>query len=315
MRSSISSSELRWLVFAAAFLGLFWSGYELKSGIGVVERTDDSEDARLFFVRKLRTGRQEIVVYGDSRTYQGVVPEILTNVLSRSCMNYGFSAGGINHEMMAFLDEHVQRSSSWPGVVVLGLTPLSLSDRARRNEQYHELTSAVAFSKASPTVAGDAGPFSALPFRNLLDKWVACADRDEENIEYSPLGWRGSPLGEDWRKRRDHTLKGYRSRFRTATVTEVSVNELMNWLARWRDRGVSVFLFRVPSCREMIELENEVSGFDEMSLRKRAESAGAIWLELDQCKYECRDGTHLSAAGARAMTTDLARLLQRHLGR
>lgn len=305
MRSSTSSSRLRFWVFGAVLLLALLTGvaFNLSSDGSASDRAAHS--ARTFFCRKVRPGRHQVLAYGDSRTYNGIVPEIITNALGRTCLNRAFSSGGINHEMLAFLDSRLAHSAAVPGIVILGVTPLSLTAKSRANEQFHKVTQL--YERKGESLFSEeteAGLFRPYPLRQRLDEAVERRSR-EQGGEWSDLGWRAGPLPAKWQTKHEKTLRSYRSKFRETQVSEVSVTELVDWVGRWSRRGVRVFLFRVPTCRRMVELEDVASGFDERQIRARTIAAGGLWMDVDQCAYESRDASHLSVNGACQMTSNL----------
>ena len=73
----------------------------------------------------------------------------------------------------------------------------------------------------------------------------------------------------------------------------------------WTGKGIRVYGFLMPSCREMVELEERDSGFDHGQFVQDFEKAGGIWIDMDPCRYDSFDGSHLGHA-ALQFSRDLA---------
>lgn len=307
MRSSTFSFEFRLAAFAVFFAGFVALAACVNRTLVDCSGNGGNLSRHAFFLRKVRPGSNEIVVYGDSRTYHGIVPEILSNALGRTCMNYAFSSGGMNDEMMRFLNARLRHTETASGIVILGVTPLSLSVSSRVNQQYHEMLEL--YARDGDPDAKDGVQSSdfirAYPLNRILDRRVQKAE-EEGGAESSDLGWRAFPLPANWKSRHARTLKSYRSKFSATQASDTSLDELVRWVAAWTKRGVRVYLFRVPTCREMVELEDRMSGCDMVRVARRLAAVGGRWLEFDAAGYESRDGSHLSVFGAKNLSRDLA---------
>lgn len=77
--------------------------------------------------------------------------------------------------------------------------------------------------------------------------------------------------------------------------------------------GIDVYLLRLPTTSEMLQLENEQSGFDETFFRREIESSGGIWLDLPPADYNCYDGSHLHEASAKEYSIRLAKQIFVHM--
>ena len=102
-------------------------------------------------------------------------------------------------------------------------------------------------------------------------------------------------------------LDGYVALFKATKFSTASMAEFRSRVEDWVSRGVHVFVFRIPSSREMVELEDSMSGFDEKSFKKAVKELGAIWIEMDVGGYESYDASHITADAARKMTQDLVK--------
>ncbi|RPJ22536.1 MAG: hypothetical protein EHM35_18135 [Planctomycetaceae bacterium] len=74
----------------------------------------------------------------------------------------------------------------------------------------------------------------------------------------------------------------------------------------WTGKGIRVYAFLVPSCREMVELEERDSGFNQDQFVQDFEKAGGTWIDMDPCRYDSFDGSHLGREAALQFSRDLA---------
>jgi hypothetical protein len=81
----------------------------------------------------------------------------------------------------------------------------------------------------------------------------------------------------------------------------------------WNSRGIDVYAFRVPSSQAMVELENQMSGFDEAAFVEQFTSAGGIWFSIPLEPYHSFDGSHLTKQAALKLSADLATLIRKSL--
>jgi hypothetical protein len=107
-------------------------------------------------------------------------------------------------------------------------------------------------------------------------------------------------------------LPSYREIFSQTPVSPRLVQELVEQTRQWTQRGIQVFAFRVPSSQAMVDLENQMSGFDEAALVKAFEDAGGIWFPMPLAPYHSYDGSHLAKSAAEALSIDLAKLMKHY---
>jgi hypothetical protein len=76
---------------------------------------------------------------GDSRVYRGISPaEIEKGIPSMKVINFGFSAGGLNSLLFAEAEKRLTENKGEPRMIVLGITPYSLTEDTINNEQFLE---------------------------------------------------------------------------------------------------------------------------------------------------------------------------------
>jgi hypothetical protein len=105
-------------------------------------------------------------------------------------------------------------------------------------------------------------------------------------------------------------LQSYADIFKDNPVSEQLVSQLNQQVVQWKADGIIVVGFRMPSSPDMVELENQVSGFDELEIKENFVKAGGIWLDFSLNDYHSYDGSHLVAESALQFSRDLAEKLK-----
>ena len=91
-----------------------------------------------FWTWKTHSDRKfDVVFVGDSRTYRGISPESMADVLHGfRIFNFGYSSGSLSPFMLAEAERRLDVSGK--RIIVLGITPSSMTPRAARDEQYRQ---------------------------------------------------------------------------------------------------------------------------------------------------------------------------------
>lgn len=242
----------------------------------------------------------DLILLGDSRLYRGVSPEAMQRQLpGLSILNFGYSSGGLNTEIFAEADKRLKDS----GIVVLAITPWSLTESACRNEHFHEELYRPRWERferryLGPLVQGFAPFPPAEIYRQLRGEQPA----QRYTQQFHPGGWvasdkqPGDPA---------EALPQYRSELQQEQVSPLRVQQLLAQVPVWRARGLSVFAFRPPSTPAMEALEDELSQLNYKDLVHDLTAASAIWIETHSGPYRSYDGSHLDAASAERFSEEL----------
>ena len=75
---------------------------------------------------------------------------------------------------------------------------------------------------------------------------------------------------------------------------------------KWTKDGIKVVSFRTPAASVIRNLEDSLSGFNELYFKEQFTEAGGNWIELDRSRYQTYDGSHLEHKSARLFSRDLA---------
>jgi hypothetical protein len=81
-------------------------------------------------------------------------------------------------------------------------------------------------------------------------------------------------------------------------VSEAAVGRVLQYVAKWSQSGVRVFGFVPPRAIEVMELEEDLSGFDRESFVRGFTESGGRWLDIDPTPYQSYDGSHLAGESA-----------------
>ncbi len=244
--------------------------------------------------------KNNLVIYGDSRTYRGVNPELVIKNKNLSTFNYGYTSAGYNDSIFRFLDSRIDKKKQ--PMVLLGITPYSLTKDASQTKFYFQEKNRKKYDKFQ---------------RLYLDKYLTFFDRIkiEEYLlsnrlivkqEFNTSGWVSS------KREFIDTLDGlnaYQNIFNNNKVSVEIINQLMEQVKKWTLQGVRVFAFRPPTCVSMESLEKSKSGFNEKKFIKQFVNNGGKWLEIDLKGYQTYDGSHLNKESAEKLSMQLNQLI------
>ncbi len=252
----------------------------------------------------------DIVLCGDSRVYRGVSPNKMKEVLSGySVVNFGYGSAGYDGIMFREINKRI--NSKIGGIVVLGLTPSTLTHKGSLN--YHlnneletkpeELIELMYFKKVFQYFI----PFTLKQLERSIKGKKFNVSKHQEYIDG---GWVATH--ED-NPQPESALKSYNTYFTGNQVEDDSIEFLVKQIRSWENSDIQVFVFRPPTTSKMVALEDSLSGFDEQLIKKKIEIAGAKWLDFEVDKYFSFDGSHLQKESAIKFSKDLALKIKREI--
>jgi len=246
----------------------------------------------------------DIVVTGDSRVLGGISPARMEKTLSgRRIVNYGFVNNLYDPEYLDAIDQ-VLRARSEFKTVILGITPHSLTDDPDILGQFSELKR---LSKRDLFMdihfAGLMDFFDYMSFRDALLGLFPGLAKSHTRREFFADGWLAYSKHPPGEKRE---LKKYRRMYEKCRVSPAVVDNVMNDVTRWTASGIRVYGVLIPTCREMVALENALSGFNRADFADAFRAAGGVWIDMDQAAYDSFDGSHLQRQSALEFSDDLA---------
>ncbi|MBN2374808.1 MAG: hypothetical protein JXD22_00300 [Sedimentisphaerales bacterium] len=262
----------------------------------------------------------DVVITGDSRVVFGVSGNVMREHLGDlRIVNYGFYGCGYDEQYLRAIDEQFAPDSGQK-MLVLGITPHSLTEKARRRnsfkvekQRFESRTTLQANAVRHPRFFLPMKPSNFV--RAILGNQKGKANVRNAKVSNQPDkgvndGWISSvqsinPVAD---------VDNYRFNFFNNVVTENAVEKLLVWVRKWSSSGILVFGFRPPTSEAMVALEEQLSGFDESDFVERFEAAGGSWIEMDQYKYLSFDGSHLHRDGAIAFSHDLGEKIRLEQG-
>ncbi len=259
-----------------------------------------------FWADKVHSKKKHNVIFqGDSRFYRGIDPKSVAEELNGArVMNFGFSSGG--HNNLVFEEVHKRLSKSEQvKVIVLGLTPYSLTPKAQENKHFLQ-----EFERPKDEV------FKRRflnPFLTFFDpvrpsEFMVLTDTIKGYHEkFRPNGWVESfkiPYNAE------EALPKYVKNFKENQVSEKIIQGLLQQVSIWVGENIVVFGLRMPTTYKMEELENQLSGYKETELKKAFIKVGGEWIDIpNRYQYSSYDGSHLIDTSA----VDFSRFIGRHI--
>ena len=293
---------IRTLLLAVAGLALFaWLRPASMNPIN-----DDVAAQTEFFINKIHSDRTyDLVVVGDSRALRGISPEEMEDVLGDlSVLNYSFHAGGLNNEMYDAAQTRLDPDSG-ERIILLAVTSLSLMPFKEANEQYHEYKAKpvdqVLLYRHAPALAKMFQPLEASVF---IRRWLSLKPPLILSQTFHESGWIESSRTPD---NVYEDLDDYGRRIRNFRVSRRLIGDLADRVRLWSDQGVRVFGFFPPAMPARTALEDSILGFSPPEFIETFESAGGVWLDIENTGYHVYDGSHLDATSARKLSRTVAR--------
>lgn len=280
-----------------------------------------------FAAKVYGTTRYDILIVGSSRVHHGFSPQAMQTVLpDYRIYNFGFPETGLNPAMYTVAEQRLDWSSDTP-VIILGVSPMSFTQRFTRNMQYnttlsqpkdvscflvHHAIGQGLLTFVEPTTVG--------AVRKTLTSFIRGRAQPQEpetdQREFHPYGWESRTddmAPEEVEQRLWTTLFLYHRYFSHGPVRPDLVQALVEQTRTWSQCGVSVFAVRMPGAPAFRALEDELSGFDEAAFRADFEAAGGIFLSVDDNQYVTVDGYHLEKQSAWLFSRDIATMVQSEL--
>jgi hypothetical protein len=193
--------------------------------------------------------------------------------------------------------------------LLIGLAPHTLTPRAAMDEHYLQEKS----RKKEEII--DARYFGAIKqlfiTTTIYDLYLDIVksfkkEKKVEDIYYQEFqsnGWVAS-----WKTYDDpeNALASYRSGFIGNQVSDSIFKGFLSYVKKWVAEGIKVYAYRPPTTIKMVQVEDSLSGFNEVKIRSAFEQAGGIWINVENGIYRSYDGSHLHKDAAIRLSKDLA---------
>jgi hypothetical protein len=304
-RSSKTAALRRRLVRERTLWGVAL-GVVLVAGIGVTRRSDTTGiSMKRLLVQKAHWQQcADVVLAGDSRVGMGLSPAALREQLGYGrILNYWFAGVGFSRNYLEAIEKVVDERSG-RRIIVLGITPWSLTQRAIKKQDFRESQTIYAgesryLSEWFDPVLGFTRP---MPLREAGFGMFHRRGGPRNVKEVFADGWIAWHYeGEDHGELLRDAERSYDNNQASRQVRD----DIVAFVRRWRGQGVEVYGFRPPTEAAMMAIENERSGFKEGEFVAAFTAAGGCWIAVDQLAYPTCDGSHLQRGSALRLSRDL----------
>ena len=302
--------SVRTLLVALALIVLV--GF-LFSGRREPGRESDLVEERFWALKsRFLKAEHNVVVCGDSRVYRGISPAAMNSALPDfKIVNFGYSAGGLDRLMLKSAEALLDPKAKFR-IIVLGVTPTSLTPFAAENEQYlslmrkpySEMFESIYFLPIKTFLM----PIFPREIKGLLSG--TRTKSDGYHLIFHDDGW-----VESWYEvpRPEEQLSIYEARFRLYQVSPDLCEDLFQVVREWKSRGIRTFGFRPPTTQAMAALEDSMSGFREAEFIRDFRNAGGVWVQFNFDNYFSYDGSHLEAESSKRFSRNLANQIRAYL--
>jgi len=270
--------------------------------------TETIKKNRHWTIKTRNTRCYDIVFGGDSRVFRGISPaHFAAEMEGHSAYNYAYWANGYGKDYLEGIERRIDTASPLQ-MIVLGITPHSLTQKTARSPHFHyEINRARKSAVQTVYLSWLEEYFAPYGIIELSEKLLGVSKAQNKRIVYHDNGW-----VETWWVQPDtmNAAKSYRTLFEGDPVSEEVIKGLMEYVEKWSSRGIHVVGFRPPATFTIRQFEEELGGFSESAVRDRFMEAGGIWIDVNPEDYQTYDGSHLEHYSAMQFSADLARTIR-----
>ncbi len=292
------------LLLAMIFIGILGA---------VLPKNPDKYLKDKFWAFKVHNNKKKynFIILGDSRTYRGISPYEIENILPEfSVFNFAFSNGGLNPIIYKAAETKLDAKNE-SMIILLGVSALTINDISLPNEQYvqelkmpkEEVFERIYFGEYLNYFS----PVTPLMVKDLIKgtkpmfKYISI---------YHDNGWVES---EKFPVDTLEAIPYYEKDFKSHTTDYQLVNELCKQISLWKSKGIKVFAFRPPAAQPLIALEDSVGNYNEQLIKQKIETSGGNWIDIDPTLYKTYDGSHLPKAEACKLSQYIANKIKTYL--
>lgn len=272
-----------------------------------------------FWIKKTHEGtRKNILVAGDSRIYRGVSTDKILAELGEegkelSAVNLGYSSAGFGDNYLDYIDQRIQKNTAKKRLIILGLTPWSLTAKACKNEQYEQYKAASYMEQFKAFYLNNYINFESYKpteFWEILQNppTTDFYNNQEYYEQFHTDGWIASyrlPL-DSMRAVGDYTKV-----FTESKIDQGRLEAVFQKVETWIGQGIEVIAFRPPTTHAMEHVEDSLSGYNEENAIKKLKSLGVHYLETKSEDFLSYDGSHLHYESAEKLSTSLGKLAKK----
>lgn len=265
-----------------------------------------------FWAKKtFNSQKYDVVVFGDSRIYRG----FSANHFSRSAndlsaINIGYASAGYSEPIFRLIDKRIKKNSKHR-VIILGITPLSLTPEGARNSHYFECINIKREERIELQYFYSTLNFF-LPYtlKSLFESFKGTSFEQSYLQEYFDDGW----VASDTRVRNpESSLDFYKTRFVKNQVSNEVFNNLIIEIDEWINQGISVYAFRPPTTSKMVAVEDSLSGYNAAYIIDNLKKHRVHWIELAHEDYISYDGSHIEKQSAIKLSKYIGEIVKEDL--
>jgi len=291
---------------------VFWSSVFVINLLRPEKEMKTIDNDILWMHKFLWKNKLDIVITGDSRTLMGVSPEIITEHLpGLQIGNFGFPSLIYTDEYFAYCEELLKPDSK-SRTVIFGISPRALITyeveycRFKEWSQTSRNIFAMKFIRHSGWLKHYFDEITMKDIKNYFNP--APPEYLSVNL---PSGWTAARMMPE---NPGYTVKSYRRRYQELKVDQKRVNLMMKYTGEWREKGINVLGFWMPTGSAIYFIEEKTSGITEDYMKNRLEKAGGTWLNIDTTGYHVYDGSHLRYDAAVSFSHSLGRNIKTAIG-
>lgn len=259
----------------------------LKLSFPVPRKFSDS-----FWIKKTHSNEKfDLVVCGDSRVYRSFSIDALQSKLDFPIrgVNLGYLSAGYSNEYLDFAVSKFD-SDSKQKILVLGISPHSLTQEAFKNEHFKSF-----MNMTKNDVYKGLKLSSLYKFFSPYKPSELFVNNNNVKTTYHSDGW----VSTSWIKA--DTLDGmkvYKRTFSNYQVDKRELNVFLKKLGEIKAKGITIIAYRPPSTVQMRNLEDSISGFKEQTIKKELVKRNIIWFDFKDSDFHSYDGSHLDSKSA-----------------
>lgn len=224
------------------------------------------------------------LIMGDSRIYRSVIPDLLSNDLE--FLNVGYSSAGLSKE---YISHFVHKNTK---TLILGITPHAFTRVAFKNEHFSTFKKVGLIDRS--LMVNEWYQLLFMPFSKAMKKG---------NEKYFESGY---VVKKKYKDKIGEGVNKYRDIFKKTKFKKSLFRETLNYLKSFKD--IKIYAFRTPTSKEMRDLEDKVSGFDEEWVRAELEQVGVKWIEIpSSLNLHSYDDSHLDLRSAKELSLYLSK--------
>jgi hypothetical protein len=294
--------RIPYVILVVALLSLLIYGSREKMD------TESLRNRKYWIAKGRNSNTYPIVFGGDSRVFRGLSPKHFSSEFNGiAAYNYAYWSNGYGKDYLEGLEAKVD-SGADTRIIILGLSPHSLTRKAARSYHYLEVIKSSGENGLIWTGINRINevftPFKAL---DLTAKIIGQAKPPNTRITYHSDGW----VETYWIvPDTSHATDFYKDIFKDNPVDEEVIEGLLDFVGRWTRMGIHVVAFRPPTSYTLVQYEKEDGSFMEETFIKEFTAAGGIWIPMDIDAYQTYDGSHLDHHSAIRLSEDLARRIR-----